>query len=182
MSIQHNQIVDADLHEAKGIASASTGTVLTAVSNVSTWRSAATITWLVEQTTTSGTAFDFTGIPSWAREIHVVLNGCSLSGTDVFHIQLGDSGGIETSNYKGAGLTSAFLAGGGTAVSTYLIYATIQNAGSNDWAYRMSGISSGGIVMASAGFKGLSDTLTQVRVTRSGTNTFDAGSILVGYR
>ncbi|MCV5968511.1 hypothetical protein, partial [Lactococcus petauri] len=33
------------------------------------------------QNTTSGTLFDFTGIPSWVKRITVMLNGVSTNGT-----------------------------------------------------------------------------------------------------
>jgi hypothetical protein len=51
------------------------------------------------QATTSGTSKDFTGIPSWAKRITLVLQGVSLSASAGLLLQLGDSGGIETSGY-----------------------------------------------------------------------------------
>jgi hypothetical protein len=41
------------------------------------------------------TSIDFTGIPSWAKKITLMLNGVSTSGTSIIQVQLGDSGGIE---------------------------------------------------------------------------------------
>ncbi len=53
-----------------------------------------------ETATTSGTTHDYTGIPSWARKIHILLNGVSTNGVSPLAIQLGDAGGIETSGYQ----------------------------------------------------------------------------------
>jgi hypothetical protein len=50
--------------------------------------------------TTSGTSIDFTGIPSWVRRITVMLLAVSTNGTSGVQIQLGDSGGVETTGYS----------------------------------------------------------------------------------
>ena len=52
------------------------------------------------QASTSGTAIDFTGIPSWAKRITVMFNGVSTNGTSNPQIQLG-SGSPTTSGYTG---------------------------------------------------------------------------------
>ena len=46
---------------------------------------------------TSGASIDFTGIPSGVRRIAINYSGVSTSGTSVMIVQLGDSGGFETS-------------------------------------------------------------------------------------
>src|SRR5690606_32240364 len=56
---------------------------------------------------TSGTSIDFTGIPSWAKRVTVNFSGVSLSGTAFPLIQIGDSGGVETSGYVAAASRSA---------------------------------------------------------------------------
>jgi hypothetical protein len=141
---------------------------------------------------TSGTAIDFTGIPSWARRITVMFNNVSTNGTSPVQIQLGDSGGIETTGYTnaaswgGSGNTSysttglSVLASGVmSAGSSYSGVAIIALLGSNTWCE--TGTMAPGSSLAasySAGSKALSDTLTQVRITTvNGTDTFDAGSI-----
>jgi len=45
---------------------------------------------------TSGTSIDFTGIPSWVKRITVMFDVVSTNGSAIILIQLGDSGGIET--------------------------------------------------------------------------------------
>lgn len=52
-----------------------------------------------EQATTSGIAVDFTGVSSTANCITVAFEGVSLSGTDDLLVQIGDSGGVETTGY-----------------------------------------------------------------------------------
>jgi hypothetical protein len=143
--------------------------------------------------TTSGTAFDFTGLPSDTVKISLNFSGVSLSGTDNFLVQLGDSGGFETTGYSGAG-TGTTGAGGGTvanssgfivrvAIAAELMSGTMtfeKVSGTNEW---IASHSLGGTTTSAfgGGAKTLSDVLTQVRLTRTGANTFDAGSVSLTY-
>lgn len=144
--------------------------------------------------TTSGTSFDFTSIPSGVRRITICLDGVSLSGTDNYLIQIGDSGGIETSAYSSssgsyfntsvnvATSTSGFLVICGNAASTYFGVITLLNTTGNTWVQSHSiGDVGGTAVVCGGGSKSTSATLDRVRLTRSGTNTFDAGSLTVFY-
>ena len=141
--------------------------------------------------TTSGTAHDFTGIRSDARRITVMFAGVSLSGTDNLLVQIGDSGGFETSGYLS---TSAAISSGGNAVSSATNGFIIRNAGAantvsghmvltlidsvnNTWVSSHAGKIGTLEVRTGGGDKSLSDVLTQVRITRTGSNTFDAGSV-----
>src|SRR3990167_6478732 len=63
------------------------------------------ITLGTEQASTSGTAIDFTGIPSGVKRITVMLFGVSTNSTSNYLIQIGDSGGIETSGYVSSAQT-----------------------------------------------------------------------------
>ena len=142
--------------------------------------------------TVSGTSVGFTNIPSWVRRITVMLNGVSTSGTSIIQIQIGDSGGIETSGYVGAVgnrgaenyYTSGYLINRGyTASSTGSGLAILTLVSGNIWV--ISGTTASSAVDAPnffAGTKTLSDTLTQILVTTvNGTDTFDAGTINVMY-
>ena len=60
---------------------------------------------------TSGTSIDFTGIPSWAKRINVLLKGVSLSGSSGILVQIG-SGSVTTSGY----LSTATRNGSASAV------------------------------------------------------------------
>lgn len=140
---------------------------------------------------TSGTAIDFTGIPSWAKRVTVMLNGVSISGTTTFLMQLGDSGGVETTGYIGSGEsnntylnpTNGFALSGTTA-ATQPWYGSLvlTNITGNSWV--LSGFISSPTnrVGCSAGSKTLSDSLDRIRITTaSGTDTFGAGTINISY-
>ena len=145
------------------------------------------------QNSTSGTAIDFTGIPAGVRRITVMFNGVSTNGASPVQVQLGTSGGLQTSGYNGtiqysgaavANLTTGFKtedAASANYVRNGLI--TVCLLGSNVWA---GAINSGLSNQASAFFGGgtvtLSGTLDRVRITTvNGTDTFDAGSINILY-
>jgi hypothetical protein len=148
---------------------------------------------------TSGTSIDFTSIPSWVKRITVNFSGVSTNGTSIPIIQLGDSGGVETSGYLGSGSsvfngsttaaeqqTTGFGIGGGM-VSTIVFHGSIQitllNATANTWC--ASGVlarSDTACVFNCGGAKSLSATLDRVRITTvNGTDAFDAGSINILY-
>ena len=145
---------------------------------------------------TSGTAIDFTSIPSWAKRVTVLLYGVSLSGTNNILIQLGDSGGIETTDYfSGCNVvTSPSNVSTVTSNVGFILYAaaianelsgaySFVNITSNAW------VGSGGFIFNNApsfnalasGAKTLSHTLDRVRITVTGSDTFDAGSINILY-
>lgn len=139
------------------------------------------------------TSIDFTGIPATAKRVKVMFDEASLSGTSAFLVQLGDSGGIETTGYKStaiidnAGTTNNSTAGfqvvtTGAAASTLWRGAlTLDLFGSNIWVGTSTMTRDGGAAYSS-GRKALSATLTQVRIaTVNGTDTFDAGSVNVSW-
>jgi len=142
--------------------------------------------------TASGTSVDFTGIPSWVKRITVMFSGLSTNGTSNYQIQLGDSGGIETSGYAGGlatgGTFSAYSAGfifnnNITAASSYHGAITLTQLNGNLWVATTACNAAASFGNgAGSGSKTLSDVLTQVRITTvNGTDTFDAGSINILY-
>ena len=145
---------------------------------------------------TSGTSIDFTGIPSWVKRITVMFNGVSLSGTSNYLVQLGDSGGFETTGYTGtsnfynqqnqtAGISSTSGFPMTTASTASLISAghmAITLLGSNTWISSHTTSISTTSITNGAGTKTLSGTLDRIRITTvNGTDTFDAGSINIMY-
>jgi hypothetical protein len=153
------------------------------------------ITLDTAKASTSGTVVDFTGIPSWAKRITVMLQGVSLNGTSRMQMQIGDAGGIETSGYTGAvGLngtgavsaTAAFaLVADGTpsASNSYSGLLTLCNFSGNTWVLggTLARVGDAGAYMM-GGAKTLSQALDRVRITTvNGTDTFDAGSINIMY-
>lgn len=145
---------------------------------------------------TSGTSIDFTGIPSWVKRITVMFAGVSTNGTSNPQIQIGDSGGIETTGYVSTGSyisissvadsganTTGFITGwSNSAATNYNGAFTLTNLNSTSWVCVGSLAGSDGLTNFGSGAKTLSDTLTQVRITTvNGTDTFDAGSINILY-
>lgn len=149
-----------------------------------------------EQATTSGTAISFTGIPSGTKRITIQFAGVSTSGTSELMIQIGDSGGYETTGYvssatnvtanTGGTSTTGFALTNGTAASS-AYYGTVvltrENAASFTWI--SSGnihVGASGIGMVSGGGKSLSATLDRVQITTvGGSDTFDAGAANIQY-
>ena len=151
------------------------------------------------QNSTSGTAIDFTGIPAGVRRITVMFSGVSTNGTSNIILQIGSSGGIQTTGYVGAGtlLTTgssvfavSFTTGFGyrteNATATYsgATQILLCNAASNVWvATGTLGSDSSPLAgYTTGGTKTLSGTLDRVRITTlNGTDVFDAGSINILY-
>jgi len=148
--------------------------------------------------TTSGTAIDFTGIPSWVKRIDVIFSGVSTTGASIVLVQIGDSGGIENTSYVGVGgaimsvagsntVAVAFTTGFGiindqTSASIYNGIFTLALLSSSSWV-ASSSIYQSNRVGISAGSKTLSATLDRIRITTVlGTDTFDAGSINIIYQ
>ena len=141
----------------------------------------------------TGTSVDFTAIPDWVKRITVMLSGVSLSGTDNILVQIGDSGGIEITGYASAVAFLGSTTNGGARTDGFCItlsaaatntlsgVVTIVNISGNTWLQTGSMIyestSPTGFVMPSTGIKTLSAQLDRVSVTRTGTNTFDAGTV-----
>jgi hypothetical protein len=111
--------------------------------------SIAGVTWVSPIATTSGTSVDFSSIPSGVTTIYVGFNGVSLSGSsNNLLVQLGDSGGVETTGYVSSG----------------------------EWSGNAVQSTSGFIIRVS-----LSSELTSVRLTTTGAETLDNGSLAIGY-
>jgi hypothetical protein len=134
---------------------------------------------------TSGTAIDFTGIPSWVKRITVMFDGLSNGGTTI-QIQFGDSGGIETTGYvsgnQGADISSGFMVAFNPA-GGYLQYGAMvfTNLSGNTWVQEGVALAISIAIQPTAGSKTLSGTLDRVRITANGVDTFDAGIVNIMY-
>ena len=156
------------------------------------------ITLGTEQATTSGTSIDFTGIPSWVKKIIIQFVGVSTNGTSNLLIRIGDSGGIETASYAGAG--SGYTSGAAPSVTNYTagfgittadaanvlhgaITLTLEDSSDNTWAcVGTLALSNAASMFHVAGTKSLSATLDRVRLTTvNGTDAFDAGAVNILY-
>ena len=142
----------------------------------------------------TGTSVQFTGIASDVRRITLVFLNVSMNSTDDFEVQIGDSGGIETSGYvswnKRFGGTT-FSTGGSAAQTGYLVGSAlslnsnyfgeviIYNPKNNDWVCTSQITDQNDNFRWQTGKKSLSDTLTQVNIKCSGTASFDAGYVQI---
>lgn len=147
---------------------------------------------------TTQTSVDFTSIPAGTFKIEVTFAALSTNGTSPPIIQLGDSGGIETTGYTGAAtnltnaaavatvnLASGFLLSGSVAAASVLqgrITLNLHDA-LNTWvAEGTAGGSNAAFSVTMAGFKTLSAELDSIRLTTvGGADQFDAGTINITY-
>ena len=154
-------------------------------------------TLTAKQATTSGSSVDFTGIPAGTKWITMLFNSMGSNGTDLFGVQLGDSGGIETSGYLGN--LSGIISGTSGQRAVYLNQFAIVNPAisaeaycgivhlrlfeSSSYTWSMSSVMAdeggGQTNFFGAGQKSLSAELTQVRIMTS--NTFDEGNVSIQY-
>ena len=145
------------------------------------------------------TAANFTDIPPWVKLITVVFSALSLSGTNNVIVRIGPSSGVVSSGYvaaatavstaatnttNGTEVTSGFVLGGYTSTASALLYGqvVITNMTGSTWVcsgvYHARNVDRVG---NAAGAIILGDVLTQVSVTRTGTDTFDSGTINIIY-
>jgi hypothetical protein len=149
--------------------------------------------------TTSGTFIDFLSIPAGVKQIVISFSGVStdaISGNLIL-VQIGDSGGVETTGYlsTGARVTNGSATQTNSSTSGFAIYVSVtgdivfghmtlmlENSTNNSWvsSHSARGALSSGLV--GGGNKSLSATLDRVRITTlDGTDLFDAGEINIAY-
>jgi hypothetical protein len=148
-------------------------------------------TVVAAQATTSGTQFDFTGLPADVSRITVNFSGVSLSGTDHLLVQIGDAGGVENTGYTSttgansgveATSTAGFILGAGAAATLQSGTMVLSKLSTTDWVASHSAAREGTDVVSGAGRKSLSaGPLDRVRIAATGANTFDAGSVNIIY-
>ena len=142
----------------------------------------------------SGTAVDFTGIPSYAKRITVMFQGVSTTGTSNYVVRIGNStftitgyvsamtyvnttpsnstvGTSDTTGYiltRDTGATVSFTGEMRICLlSNYVYVATFNAIGGT-----------GGPTYQGSGFLNLGSVLDRVRITTlGGTDTFDAGTV-----
>lgn len=160
-----------------------------------------------EQSSGSGTAIDFTGIPAGTTMVIIGFVAVSHNGAagGMLRVQLGSGGALDTTaNYHtsagiatttpnvtiGGGVTNqssmsiTHNGSGAAAVLSGSIILTLQDQVNNGW--NMIAImgrvdSTVSSPNWSAGYKGLSAALDRVRISDNAGNSFDAGSINIAY-
>tara|TARA_R110001606_G_scaffold72323_1_gene166451 strand:- start:30 stop:686 length:657 start_codon:yes stop_codon:yes gene_type:complete len=149
------------------------------------------------QATTSGTAFTFGSIPTGVSLILINFTGVSLAGTDKLLITIGDAGGLETSGY----ISTALSETGGTptvvdstagfimndmrtaaSIVSGTMTLALSNASTYSWIESHMAKGSTSASCTGGGQKSLSAELTQLQVTRTGSDAFDAGAVNIMYQ
>ncbi len=143
---------------------------------------------------TSGTAIDFTSIPSWVKRVTVMFSGVSANGASALLVQLGTgsttfttsgylavaSYGDTTTNFVSS--TAGFPIFQNNAVQVFSGTTTITNISGNNWVAIHSGANGTSFSNNGGGNVALAAALTAVRITKvTGTETFDAGSVNILY-
>jgi len=144
---------------------------------------------LASSQTATGASIDFTGIPSWAKKITVILNEVASGGPLL--IQLGDSGGVEATGYistsilvdnvgasaGGDNTTGFVLTQGGVGLSGLVQIVSISG---NTWISSHSGKVTPSQSSFGGGSKTLSNTLDRIRLTTA-SGSLTSGSVNVLY-
>lgn len=146
------------------------------------------------QSSTSGTQFDFTGIPAWARIIHIYFHAVSTGGTSNLEVRVGtSSGGVTATGYTSSCFTST--ASTVSSTSGFLVTASrvasttthgvmsLHVVNGNDWVCTSStGSGNTAEASTSGGSISLNNVLDRIRVTTvNGTDQFDSGVINIRY-
>ena len=144
------------------------------------------------------TSVNFTGIPSWAKRITVMLFGVSTSGSSDIIIRIGATTVPETSGYLGAAVqvsTNAGINGSNATDNGFCIAPSVSNGtifhgsatitllSGSSWVFGSTlGRSDSAVAIVGGGSKTITGFLGVVRITTvNGTDTFDAGVINIMY-
>lgn len=154
-----------------------------------------TMTFASPVASTSGTEVFLTGIPSWTRKVTVFLLGVSTNGTDDLSVRLGTSSGYIVSGYTAVSATSdSGGVGSVNATATFPIFTNgagaaatgvfeFYNVTGTTWVGKYHGRRDSGQTAWSVGSVDIGAALTRIRIsTTGGTNTFDAGSVILAYQ
>jgi len=157
--------------------------------------SASAITAGTSVASTSGTSIDFNSIPSWVKRVTVMFSGVSTSGISVpWLIQIGPSGGVETTGYLSSASGSTNVINSTTGFAIYVdnsaativggaITLLLLNSSTNLWsATGEFGQSNRAYMITLGGSKAIAGSLSTIKIkATNGTDTFDAGSINILY-
>ncbi len=134
-----------------------------------------------EQSPTSGTTIDFTGIPAGTQMIKIHFVGLSAAAGN-YLVSIGDAGGLETTGYTSQGFmvvtttlsheesTAAFVMRDGQGGATHgVMTLTLEDAANFTWVEQHEVRHSGGSNAWGCGSKSLSAELDRLRITTGGT-------------
>lgn len=168
------------------------GQVLTLASGVPSWATSSGGGWtLLGTTSLSSTSHSFTGLPSSAVEIKIVLHSFSADAGDDMIVQLGDSGGLETSGYTGRVRTfsggsnystGVSVTNGAGGIETHNGVLTCTKVAGNTWLCDGQVMTEGGGGHFTDGSKATSGTTDRIGLLWAGGSTFDSGTATVYYQ
>jgi hypothetical protein len=138
----------------------------------------------------TGSAVQFTDIPSWVKRITVMFYDLSTTSTNAPRVQLGTASSYETSGYAaGAAAVSATpVYSGGTNLDGFLLAGVVAavtelsgilvlvNPSGNAWVATVGGNNPAGAAISGGGRKVLGGVLTRLQLIPS-LGTFDAGTV-----
>lgn len=146
--------------------------------------------------TLSGASVDITGIPSGTKRITLSISALSTNGVSIPLVQLG-SGTVENTGYLGG---NSGIVGASTASTLYTVafglstanaatfvfhgqvVLTLLNATTNTWTCGGSiGRTDAAATYLPYGSKALAGVLDRIRITTSGADLFDGGSVSILY-
>lgn len=147
--------------------------------------------------TTSGISHSFSSIPSGVKRINCLFSQISTDGNGELRIQIGDSGGLETAEYRGTvanidgtettdSTSSGFIVkpeqDAATQVSGMMVL-SLLDASTNTWVMSVSvGDVTGTNAAGTGGYrKALTGELTQLTLNNTLGDTFDNGIFNVSW-
>ena len=129
----------------------------------------------------------FTGIPSWVRRITIVVEDLSSSGAIPWGVQIGDSGGLETTGYVAASALTYSSTYFSTSTAQFVVWANagtnfhhvimfLYNPSGNLWVQSHCGLVdiTGNAAIHGGGSKTLTGTLDRLSLIPS--TAFDGGT------
>jgi len=131
------------------------------------------------------------GIP--VKKITVIFRKTGILGTDDLLVQLGTAGGIDTTNYEAESGYITLLGRSVSSLTTgfniqlnsdvFTGHMTIVNLDGNQWVSSHAGSHTASTIATvhGGGYCDLTGVLTQLRVTRTSTGTFDNGKVNIIY-
>jgi hypothetical protein len=190
-------VVYGDGTEYASTAAGTSGQVLTSAgAGAPTWASISSgFTLGTPIATTSGNSVDFTNIPNGVKQITISFSGVGTDTSSIL-VQIGDSGGIQTTGYVSVSVrvannvsTVSTTSSDGfvinMVVTSNLFYGTmtlmLENNTTNTWVSTHSGRASTSSANVGGGNKSLSQRLDRLRITTVGGDAFDGGEVNIAF-
>ena len=152
-------------------------------------------TTVTSELAASGTTMTITGIPAGVTKVDILLEGLSTDSSSEWLLQIGDSGGIETSGYTSVS-GRAISSGTDTSTSGYIftfgvaagdtrdgiLQLRLSDATNNTWIFAGQHCDNGSTdVNFGAGAKSLSGVLDRIMLLNESADDWDAGTIALQY-